>query len=146
VSDHWQAGRDGIEQRLRGHTLRFSPNGLFHFIIEGDITADDARAITAFTREHAAGRTYVLLLADLGALGSISHEARRIGVHAEKRVPYRAIAVYRASFEKRILASLILRAMALFKRLEDNPVQFFATEAEARAWIAERFRCLAAGG
>lgn len=146
MSDSWHTDRQRIERRLRGHTLRFHPEGLFHFIMDGDVAADDARAITAFVEEHTAERTYVLLLADLSAVGAISHEARSIGVRGEKRIPFRGIAAYGASIEKRILATLILRALALLHRLEDNPVRFFATEAEACAWIAQRLGELTAGG
>jgi hypothetical protein len=120
-----------VERQIGRHTLRFSPeSGLFHMIPRGGISAADLEQILEFVREQFAGRTSILALVDGAELGEVPAEIRKIGARESSKIPYAGIAVYGSSFAARI----VIRLVSVLIR---KPVRFFATEGEARAWLAE---------
>lgn len=114
-----------------------------YYVVRGSLSADELIAITAFRDEHAPGSPFLLVLGDLRELGAIPVESRKVAAHRLGQFPYGGIALFGASFQARVLAKLVLGAARLLGRDDRNPVRFFDTEAEARAWLAERARELA---
>lgn len=82
-------------------------------------------------------------LIDMSRVGTISPEARLIARAEAGHLPLRGTAVFGASFHHRVIALLANKAATLLKK-DHQPIAFFATEAEARAWIDERRRVVLA--
>ncbi len=125
-----------------GSFVRFEPPDLCIGTFVGDITPEDMAAMFDDLRRFSRGRPHVLTLADLTRCGTLSAAARKAAADAGKGLPVRGAAVVGASFQMRMFATLMTRALNLFNGASDtyNPLRFFDTEAEARAWLAERRR------
>lgn len=133
-----------IEQHIGQHGASFEEPGLFVIRTQGDLGPEDIVGLAAFIHERAVGRRYLLVLGDARGLGEISAEARKAAVRVSKQLPYRGIALHGASFQARVVTRLLMGAAHLLFGSSDNPTRFFDTEAEARAWLHERTRQLAA--
>jgi hypothetical protein len=107
------------------------------------LTPAEIRAISAYIKRASRGLHHLLVLVDVAGLRGISPETRRAAIAEPSLAPYRGIAVYNASFQARIVMKLLGLALNLVNRITDNPLAFFATEAEARRWIEERRRTIA---
>ena len=126
-----------------GIIYRWEPPDLSHIVYIGDITADHTRGLLAESLRHVSGKPYTLALIDVSRLRHLSPESREIGkAHAREgpdgRPPLRGTAIFGASFHIRVIAQFGTMAYSLLKRHTDNPIRFFETEAEARAWLAKR--------
>ncbi len=130
------------ERQVGRHSIGFEPPALLRFVIHGDVLPEDGEAFTEFAREHTSGRPFVLLMADLSQLGGIPVHTRKNARRQAEGIPYRGMAFHGASLSARVFAKLVLGAMRLISGETDNPVRFFDTEAEARAWLTERARAL----
>lgn len=85
------------------------------------------------------GVPYFFTLLDVTKLGAVSTEARRaMAQNGENAKHMRGIAIVGASFHFRALGNMVAKAIAILHRHADNPVRFFETEEEARAWLEER--------
>ena len=89
------------------------------------------------TNASAKGKPYMLGLIDMSRVGTISPEARIIARAEAGHFPLRGTAVFGASFPHRVIAMLANKAASLLKK-DHQAIAFFATEAEARAWLEER--------
>jgi hypothetical protein len=125
------------------HSLRFEEPDLVVFTFVGDITAAEVRESLEDLKGFAAGRPYVLELADMTRAGTMPAEVRKQAAETLKGMPFRGVALFGASFQLRVFANLFINAVNLFTR-QDNPGAFFKTEIEARAWLDERRRLVAA--
>ncbi|MRG92789.1 hypothetical protein [Polyangium spumosum] len=124
------------------HLFRWEPPDLGYVRYIGDLDGPAARALSNESRRFALGKPRVFLLVDMSSIGQITREARTASAEAGKDLAFRGTAVIGASAHLRILAGLVARAVALLHGASDNPTRFFTTEAEGRAWIAERRRIL----
>lgn len=129
-----------MPREIGRHSIFFEPPWLLYYILRGNLSADELVGFIAVRDEVASGSPFLLALADLRELGTIPVEARKVAAHRLKRSPYRGTAIFGASLQARTLAKLVLGAARLLGREDRNPVRFFDTEAEARAWLAERAR------
>lgn len=121
-------------------TILEDPDILFMRLV-GPVTAEEGKEINRLHREFGLEREHVFFLVDLKDLEGIHPDVRKEAGEILKELPLRGAAVYQASFKARVLAKLILTAMNLFRpESEKAPIEFFDTEAEARAWIEERRR------
>ncbi len=121
------------EETIGLHAFSFEPPDLVHCVIRGDISPDEMRRMIAYVRTRAGEREPVLILADIAGLGAIAPDSRK-EVRATVGIPYGAIAVHSATFQTKVLASMVLGAIKLLSG-ERIPIVFFGTEAEARRWI-----------
>lgn len=124
-----------------GTFFRWEPPDTFFLVLVGDVPGEEMRRTIAKAMEHTAGRTYALGLIDMSRVGTISPEARMIARNEARAIPMRGTAIISASFHHRVIALLINKAVALVRK-DYQPVAFFATETEARAWLAERREAL----
>jgi hypothetical protein len=129
--------------RVGDHSISFEPPDVLKTSLRGDVTPEDVRAIAAFIRRASPGPRPTFILADVADLREVAREARREAVKEPAYARYRGIAVYNASFQVRVLMKFVLLAFNLIAGVTDNPMEFFATETEARRWIDERRRTLA---
>ncbi|MDI1443855.1 STAS/SEC14 domain-containing protein [Polyangium sp. 6x1] len=128
------------EIRIGAHRFRWEPPDLVHLVYFGDLDGPTSVALSEASRRFTLGKPRVFLLVDMSKIGRVSREARSASAEGGKDLALRGTAVVGASAHLRILASLVSRAISLLYGAADNPTQFFETEAEARAWIAERRR------
>ncbi|EYF02500.1 STAS/SEC14 domain-containing protein [Chondromyces apiculatus] len=119
------------------HTIVLETSDVVRLVIEGDISADDVLRMLAQYRLAAEAHGYVLVMADVSRLGSINADARK-ALCAGIDIPMRGTVIYNASFQARILSTLVTGALQLFTGAHNHPVVFLPDEAEAQRWIAER--------
>lgn len=132
------------ELRIGAHLFRWEPPDTGYLAYAGDVDAADMAEIARKSLTFTRGPPCVFLIVDMAKAGSISAEARKISAENGAGIAFRGIAVVGASRTLRVLAGLVSRAVDIMNKNKDNPTRFFATEAEARAWIAERRRAVAA--
>jgi hypothetical protein len=130
----------------------YEPPDLYITKFVGDIDAADLRRIAEeqnrlFEQQLPGGRDYILALADVSAVGRITADARKAFGQMAPSVKVCGTAIIGASFPIRVIATLVNKAGNLLaNRTQMNPVCFFGTEAEARAWLAERRAIVAKEG
>ncbi|HVK67193.1 MAG TPA: STAS/SEC14 domain-containing protein [Polyangium sp.] len=127
------------------HTVFFEPPDTAVWRFVGDISETEMRELTSREKSLIAGRPYLLKLVDLSRTGTVSAGARRAGAEKVHDVPVLGVAVFGAHFAIRVLADLVVRAGSFLRRIDAVPTRYFATEAEARAWLAERRVLIKAG-
>jgi hypothetical protein len=77
-------------------------------------------------------------LNDMSELGHVPSETRKLLTRSDLLPNLKGVAVIGASLPQRVIARLVLHAARLaYPDQPLPPVRFFASEAEARAWIAE---------
>jgi len=121
---------------------RFEPPDLIFCSLIGVITAELLHTNTRFL-PFFRSLPCVFTLLDVSDFKSIPAEARRASVGMNAGIRNRGCAVIGASMPVRLVATVILRGVALVNRHIDNPTRFFATEDEARAWLEARRRAVA---
>jgi hypothetical protein len=94
-------------------------------------------------RRFAAVSGHVLTLVDISQLASVRSDDREAAYRETLTIPFRGTAVIGANPTLRIVLDLAFRALRLISK-QDHPLRFFADEAAARAWLAER-RAVVAG-
>jgi hypothetical protein len=124
-------GRDGPSFH------RWDPPDIAFLALIGDISGHDMQRLIEVTLLSVAGRSYVLGLIDFTRVGTISPEARMIARTSASHFPMRGTAIFGGGFHHRVLALLVNKAASLLKK-DHQPIAFFATEEEARAWLDER--------
>jgi hypothetical protein len=125
-----------------GHLFRWEPPDIGYLAYHGDLDDATAAILSEKARRFTLGKPRVFLLVDMSKMGKIATGARRRSAEGAKDLAMRGTAVVGASAHLRIIAGLVTRAIDLLYDKADNPTRFFATESEARAWIAERRRAL----
>lgn len=129
-----------IQRQIGRHSIAFEPPAVVHFVLMGDVSAQEAELMAAFVQEHSGGLPFILALLDVSDLGGIPAETRKEAARLSAQFPYRGLAFCRASFRARVITTLLGSALRLFARGADNPFRYFETEAEARSWLAKRAR------
>ncbi|WP_437606671.1 STAS/SEC14 domain-containing protein [Sorangium sp. So ce834] len=115
-------------------TLREDPDGLLCTVVEGDLSDDMAREIAAACQSLSDSGREVLVLSDTRRIGTISPSARKVMASEMRAVRFDAIALFGASFAVRVVSTLAAKSVQILTQ-QSYPVQFFETEAEARAWL-----------
>ncbi|WP_044988292.1 STAS/SEC14 domain-containing protein [Sorangium cellulosum] len=120
--------------------LREEPNGILYVSPEGELSEEMARSIAAASRRIKESGREVLALADVSRIKAVPHDVRKLMASGALGARHDAVAVVGASFALRVLAMLTARSMNLLTS-RSYPIEFFATEAEACAWLlAQRER------
>lgn len=123
------------------HVTAFEEPDIIFMHLSGPVSAEEGAEINRLHRELGMGRDHVFFLVDLKELDGIHPSVRKESGETLKELPLRGAAIYQASFKARVVAKLIITAMNLFRSEDDKaPIEFFDTEAEARAWIEMRRR------
>lgn len=125
-----------------GPNTVYVDDDLVHSVNRGAVTLEMARqyleVVAATLDRH--GRAF--LLTDASAGFPVSTEARKHIAEWPRMNEIGASAVFGNGIATRAMLTLITRAIALFGRRSQD-VRFFATEAEARAFLDEKRAALA---
>ncbi|UQA61750.1 hypothetical protein [Polyangium aurulentum] len=117
---------------------------MLRVVMHGDILADHMLGMYEIVETVAAGPASLFILQDLSRSQNFTAAARKT-VASEPRADLIAgVASFGESFQMRVMIAMMDKASRLFGRQVVTPSGFFATEAEARDWIAERRRLTAA--
>lgn len=122
------------ERRIGRHTLRAEPPDTVLAEIVGDVAPDEIHEIHAELTElsQAGSILFIINIARLGRMPAASRAASARWPHLKR---LRAIAIFGAGFEQRVVATLVLKAVGLLSKDFNAAAAFFATEAEARVWL-----------
>lgn len=112
----------------------------------GDISGTEMLRLRDMARALSEGKPYMLALVDLSRSGAVSAEARKVAIDNDPVSPLFGSAIFGASFTMRVVAQLVTRAASLLHPQHESPLEFFATEALARAWIVKRREAVLAKG
>jgi hypothetical protein len=87
----------------------------------------------------AQGKELLFFLIDAEELDNIAPEGRKAVAETLKEIPLRGMAVIKAPLKAKVVTKLVITAINLFRKDSKlNPIAFFDTEEEGRAWIASR--------
>src|SRR3954470_3755157 len=89
------------------HGLVFEGSDLILFSGGGDFSVEEFQQLTQEIKQRTTGWPYVMVLANMANIGSISAEARRAAAEGLRDTPFRGISSYGASFQSRLLINLI---------------------------------------
>ena len=125
-------------QFIGAHRFRIEPPDVVIFQEVGDVWPDEMRAIYEVLRRLAEDMgTPAFCINDTSRLGDLPSESRKIAATSGILAQVRALAVVVTGFRQRILAKLVISAAMLGMRSGTvPPIGFFATEQEARDWVA----------
>ncbi|WP_234023204.1 STAS/SEC14 domain-containing protein [Sorangium cellulosum] len=114
--------------------LREEPEGILYVSVHGDLSVGIACSIAEASQRIAGSGREVLVLADVRRMNAIPHDVRKLMASGTLRARHDAVAIVGASFAVRVVATLTSRSLSLLTS-RSYPFDFFATEAEARAWL-----------
>lgn len=127
---NWIAGK---------HVTYFEEPDVIYMKFGGAATTEDALELLRRQIAMSEGRTLLFFLIDAEDLENIAPEGRKAVAETLKEIPLRGMAVIKAPLKAKVVTKLVITAINLFRRDSNlNPVSFFDTEEEGRAWIASR--------
>ena len=107
--------------------------------LRGDVTDADGLELLRRQKSFAEGRKMLFFLMDGREMAGISPGARKAVAQTLKEIPLFGMANFQSPMKARVVAKLVITAINLFRKdASTNPVEFFPSEEEARAWIASR--------
>jgi hypothetical protein len=121
------------------HITCFEEPDVIYMKFGGTATTDDSLELLRRQIEMSQGRPLVFFLIDAENLDNIAPEGRRAVAETLKEIPLRGMAVVNAPLKAKVVTKLVITAINLFRRDRNlNPVAFFESEEEGRAWIDSR--------
>jgi len=129
--------------RVGGHTCSMEDPDIMAMTLVGRVSAAEGSEINRIHLEMGQSLDRLFYLINMKDFEGMDPAVRKEAGLVMTRLPLRGIAVYQASLTARVIAKLIVGAMNVFKHSSDKaPFEAFATEEDARAWIALRRRQL----
>lgn len=126
------------------HITCFEEPDIIYMKFGGAATTEDSLELLRRQIEMSQGRRLVFFLIDAENLDNIAPEGRRAVAETLKEIPLRGMAVVNAPLKAKVVTKLVITAINLFRRDPNlNPVAFFDSEEEGRAWIDSRRRLFA---
>jgi hypothetical protein len=117
------------------HRVVREAEDIFAVTFGANITEKEMLAIFDIFYEHAANGRWFLVI-DFSRIAAIPAPVRRIVGEAGKRLKWRAVAMYGASIQMRVLATLVNNALAILSR-SPFPQKFFDSREAALRWCDE---------
>ena len=117
--------------------VTFNPPDTVFIVWIGDVDEAEMERVVEATSVVSGAPPTLFLIADVSRMGSVTGGARRAAAEGSKRTNVRGSAVLGASFAARVIITLTDKIQGVLGA-SDCPTRYFATEVEARAWIAER--------
>jgi hypothetical protein len=121
--------------RSRKHSLYFETSELCVITYDGSPLEGDIRCIHAELKRWSQGKPHFSMLVNLTSLGDVEPAARRAAAETLDVPNLTGIAGYGMSWPVRATATLTAALIRAFGKVK-CPIRFFATEADARAWLA----------
>ncbi len=129
------------EPNIGNQTTFFEAPDIIFLKLKGACVWEEGSEINRRHREWGKDLDRVFFLIDLSELDRIDPEVRKDATRTLAEVPLRGMVGFSAPIKAKVIAKLIFTALNLFSKKADRvPLNFTATEEEARAWIAERRR------
>lgn len=119
-------------------TLRIEPPNLCIVTYVGMLDVQVIEKMNAHLLDAARRICPLYLIVDLSRVGTVTQLGRRQGAGGMLALNPAATAVIGASFHMRVVVEMITKAAKLLNVGLEGPVDFFASEKEARAWITRR--------
>ena len=123
--------------------LREDSDGILCTVLDGTFSEDMGRALAATCLRLTESGRDVLLLCDTHRASALPSAARKVVAHEMRGVRLAAVAVVGASFTMRVASTLTYKGIQIVTG-QSYPLEFFATEAEARAWLLAQREALRA--
>ncbi len=120
------------------HRVQFSPPGLIRVEWNGPCSRDDFARVIEWTDQQVQRKPYVML-ANLARLGIVDPEARRFSATDTRFSYITRIAFIGASFQHRVIITLISRAIDFFHKEQRGQMRFFDSEADALNWLTQEY-------
>lgn len=121
------------------HVTYFEEPDIIFMKLSGDVSDAEGLELLRRQRAFAEGRKMLFFLMDGKEMAGISPGARKAVAETLKEIPLFGMANFESPMKARVMAKLVITAINLFRKdASTNPVEFFPSEAEARAWIASR--------
>jgi hypothetical protein len=121
------------------HITYFEEPDIIYMKFKGEASDSEGMELLRRQKIFAQGRDLLFFLIDAENLGGITPAARKAVAETLKDIPLYGMAIYAAPLTARVLIKLLITAVNLFRKdAATNPVEFFPTEEDARAWIASR--------
>ncbi|MFL6236367.1 MAG: hypothetical protein ACJ76N_24760 [Thermoanaerobaculia bacterium] len=127
---NWIAGK---------HITYFEEPDIIFMRFGGAASTEDSLELLRRQVAMSEGRSLLFFLIDAEELENIAPEGRRAVAETLKEIPLRGMAVIKAPLKAKVVTKLVITAINLFRKDSKlNPIAFFDTEEEGRAWIASR--------
>ncbi len=127
---NWIAGK---------HITYFEEPDIIYMRFGGAATTEDSLELLRRQIAMSEGRKILFFLIDAEDLENIAPEGRKAVAETLKEIPLRGMAVIKAPLKAKVVTKLVITAINLFRKDSNlNPIAFFDTEEEGRAWIATR--------
>lgn len=121
------------------HLVRIELPDIVHVRLRGDVTRSQIEGILAFERDVPRPEKGFFSLMDVFDAGRPNLEILRSADIVKQIQQYRAMVYYRAQFKHRTVLEIVQKInRTLNLSLSLVPLVAFATETQARAWIAEQ--------
>jgi hypothetical protein len=121
------------------HITYFEAPDIIYMRFGGSATTEDALELLRRQIAMSEGRSILFFLIDAEELENIAPEGRKAVAETLKEIPLRGMAVIKAPLKAKVVTRLVITAINLFRKDSNlNPIAFFDTEEEGRAWIAAR--------
>jgi len=120
------------------HATSFEEPDIIYLRLAGTVTDEEVQVINAHHLDYGLGRGQIFFLIDLEELEGLPNSVRKAVLETLNQITIGGFSVYKAPLTARVLAKLIVIGMRLFGK--HIPLEFWDTEAEARAWIEQRRR------
>jgi hypothetical protein len=127
----------GIEQNIGAHRVLFTPPDELEIKLEGPLSVVEAEGIVALIQELGRLHGPLFTMTDVSRFQASGTRVRQVFIEAAGE-PYRISAgvIWGAAFAVRIAMAMVLRASPYIRPGGFSfPVQFVATEAQAREWL-----------
>lgn len=126
------------------HITFFEEPDIIYMRFGGAATTEDALELLRRQMAMSEGRSMLFFLIDAEDLENIAPEGRKAVAETLKEIPLRGMAVIKAPLKAKVVTKLVITAINLFRKDSNlNPIAFFDTEEEGRAWIASRRKLFA---
>lgn len=130
-----------MEKRIGRHVKRYEEaNEIVVITHDGPVSADEMRAINAFTVPMPNDRRFRWLLIDARKIGSVDSAALRAAREADGGTAQNFIAYVGASYALRVMMDLFVRAAGVLSGKRQFVVRFFDDMESGRAWLLEERR------
>jgi len=121
------------------HITYFEDPDIIYMKFVGSVSDAEGLELLRRQKMFAEGRSMLFFLIDAADLAGISPVARKAVAETLKDIPLHGMAIYGAGLKSQVQIKLLVTAVNLRRMdLSTNPVDFFHTEEEARAWLASR--------
>ena len=114
------------ERRIGLHAVQLEPPDTIMITVVGDLSVEQTLEVHVVLEELSRAGSF-FALADLTRLGRTPPAARAVSTRWPHMGRIRALAVFGTGFEQRVVATLIIKAMALLSKDFTAKLAFFAT-------------------